>query len=285
VLRDEDFEAFVSDVVAYETASIPHNQHPSLEVFFAQLAGEIAPDIQSRFVGHLATCPECRARLQSLKEALHEEERGLNEQKRVAGFGDFIHAHQEPASLGARLRKGLRDLFVRREFRPALALALSSVVAVALTLAVAVPLLRGPVIATSARISSVRDQVRALQGQVSNLTQWQSGVLNNSTIIGVSPEELTLLSKDAEKVTDPWLRGLLIAVFLNEHKIRVPEGFDWQHPKKYSVRSGETWKGLSFAYFGNEELWVLIWLLNAVKLSPNEPLAPGQEILLPTPLE
>jgi len=282
MMHTEDFDAFMKDVVTHETTPIAHNQHPSLEVFFAQLAGELAPDDRSRFIAHLATCSQCRTRWQSLKRTLDEERRVLESKGQAPRFVQFLRGKQGPATLGKRIQNWLGSLSPRVKLRPVWGIAVSSAVTIAITLAVAIPLLRGPAVATSQRLVSLTNQVHTLQSQVNDLTQGQINITNNALLAEVSPEELAHFSEKTKEITDPWRKALFIAVFLNEHGIRVPKNFDWQHLKTYTVRAGDTWKGLGAAYLGNERYWLFIWLLNAEKLPPDKPLIPGERILLPT---
>lgn len=283
--HSEDFDALMKDIVAHETAPIAHNQHPPLEVFFAQLAGELTPEAQSRFMAHLATCPECRARWQSLKGTLDNEQMTLESKKRVPGFVELVRRQREPVALQKRIHDWLSTLLPWGEFKAVWGIAISSVVTIAITLAVGIPLLRGPVVATSGRLVSLTNQVHTLQGQVDALAQGQINIFNNAAPSKVTPEELSQLSEKTKTIPDPWLKALFITVFLNEHGIRVPGNFNWQHLQTYTIHTGDTWESLGATYLGNKEYWLLIWLLNAERVPPNKPLTPGEKILLPTPLK
>ncbi len=281
--HSEDFDALMKDIVAHETAPIAHNQHPPLEVFFAQLVGELTPDARTRFMAHLATCPECRARWQSLKGAIDNEQMVLESRKRVPGFAELVRRQREPVVLQKRIHDWLGALLPRRELNPVWRIAISSVVTIAITLAVGIPLLRGPVVATSGRLVSLTNQVHTLQGQVNALAQGQINIFNNAAPSKVTLEELSQLSEKTKTIPDPWLKALFITVFLNEHGIRVPGNFNWQHLQTYTIHTGDTWESLAATYLGNKRWWPLIWLLNAKQMS-SKPLTPGEKIFLPTRL-
>lgn len=281
----EDFDAFMKDVVTHETAPIAHSQHPPLEVFFAQLAGELTPDAQSKFIAHLATCSECRARWRSLKETLYNEQTTLESKKHVPGFVELVRRQREPVALQKRIHDWLSTLLPWREFKPVWGIAISSVITIAITLAVAIPLLRGPVVATSGHLIALTNQVHTLQSQVNNLTQTQINIMNNALPAKITPEEIAQLSEKTKGITDPWQKAIFIAAFLNEYGVRIPENFDWQRLQTYTIRAGDTWESIATTYLGNKQWWPLICLLNAERVPPNKPLTSGEKILLPTLLK
>lgn len=249
---EEGFNAFVQKVVTREVSAIPHDQHPSLDIFLDELAGELAEDARSRFAAHLATCPECQARWKTLKKTLQEEQVILESRARVPNLVELVQKRQ-PIGVGSQLRDWVYSLVHTPVLKPALALATTSLVAVAITLAVAIPLLRGPAVSTSEHLIALTSEVETLRNQVGALTNVWSSFPNNVVLAHeVTPEEL--------------LR------------------YDWENLHPYTIQPGDQWTSIAAAELGNSDLWPLVWLMNAEAAKPGEPPPEGEQILLPTPI-
>jgi HAMP domain-containing protein len=275
------FDEFVQKAVTHEVSAIPHNQHPSLDIFLDAWGGELAKDVQSSFTAHLATCPVCRDRWRTLKKTLKSEQQMLEVKARVPSLNELVR--QRRGVRGARVREWIRSLWPAQSLRPALA---AAVVSVAITLAVVIPLLQGPVVATSERLAVLTHEVETLQGQVGLLAQ--GGITIPANIAPTSEitlDDLSQLASNVREITDPWQRSLIIAAFLSSHGITAPRDLDWFNLSSYTIQPDDTWQTIALRKFGNPNLWPLIWVLNAEKDFPNEALPAGAKILLPSSLE
>lgn len=277
-----DFEVFMQRIVAHETSSIDHEHHPTMDLFLDEMAGELAPEVHAHFVAHLATCPECRTQRQTLTKTFKEEEETLHAHARVSSFVDLVRQRRAQPRLGARASEWLRALWPAQALKPALAV----IATIALTLAVAIPLLRGPMVTTSERLSGLTREVETLQSKLDWLARGGIGIPANM----IAPKKTTLdelaqLVSNVREIADPWQQALIIAEFLSSRGIVIPRELDWRDLTSYTVQPGDDWESISLRELGNPYLWPLIWLLNAEQNFPHEALPVGERLLLPTPRE
>ena len=283
MLNNIDFEAFIHKTTKHETSAIIHETHPELSLFFDEMAKDLSPEVHAHFVAHLATCPECQAQWQTLTKAFDEEEKTLSANARVPDLVELVRRDVQPR-LGSRLAQWLYSLWPAQGIRPVLAAALASVATVAITLAVMIPTLYNPMVATSGRIAVITNELETLQAQVGLLVQGETTIFSNSDPASeVTLDELAQLASDIQGIADPWQRSLIIAASLSSHGVTYPRDLDWFNLSSYTIHSGDTWQSIARREFGSPALWPLIWLLNADKEFPNEVLPAGEKILLPSP--
>jgi nucleoid-associated protein YgaU len=282
MLNNIDFEAFIHKAAEHETSPIIHKTHPELSLFFDEMAGDLSPEAHARFVAHLATCPECRTEWQTLTKTFDEEEKTLSANARVSNLVELARRHAQPR-FGVRLAEWLYSLWPAPDIRPVLVAAVASV---AITLAVVIPTLYNPMVATSGRIADITHDLETLQGHVKSLVEGGATIFSNSDPASeVTLDELAQLASDIQGIVDPWQRSLIIAASLSSHGVTYPRDLDWFNLSSYTIQSDDTWKSIARREFGSPALWPLIWVLNADKEFPNEVLPAGEKILLPSPLE
>jgi nucleoid-associated protein YgaU len=244
------------------------------------MAEDLSPEVHAHFVAHLATCPECRTQWQTLTKTFDEEEKTLSANARVSPLVELLHRHAQPR-LGTRLAQWLYSLWPAPGIRPVLAAAVASV---AITLAVLIPTLYNPMVATSGRIAVITQEIKTLQGQVDLLVEGGGTIFSNSNPASeVTLDELAQLASDIQAIADPWQRSLIIAASLSSYGVTYPRALDWFNLSSYTIQSDDTWQSIARREFGSPALWPLIWILNADKDFPNEVLPAGEEILLPSP--
>lgn len=279
----EDFNAFMLDAVAHETAPIDHEHHPPLDVFFDSLAGELAPDAQSEFTAHVATCPQCRARWQSLNEALQNEREALSIKEQVPNFAEVARQRNEKASWTKRVHEAITVLLPKRGFGAIWVTAMASVTAIIVALVVTVPALWGPGVAVSENLAALSHEVKALQGQIGELAQGGITIpANFAPSSAPSMDDLLKLVNSIQGVADPWQRSLIVSSFLDEHGIVVPKNLDWSNLSSYKLERGDSLQSISLNELGNSHLWPLIFLLNAEHWPAEGFPSPGAQILLPS---
>jgi len=279
----EDFNAFMLDAVAHETAPIEYEHHPPLDVFFNSLAEELAPNAQSEFTAHVATCPQCQARWQSLNEALQSEREALSSKEQVPDFAEVARQRSEKASWTRRAHDATMALLPKREFGSIWVTAMASVTAVIIALAVTVPALWGPGAAVYESLAALTNEVETLQGQVGKLAQEVTTIpANFAPSSAPSMEDLLKLVNSVQGISDPWQRSLIIASSLSSHGVRIPEGVGWDNLSSYTVQPGDTWERISDHELSDSSLWPLLFLLNAERSLPDGTPSPGEKILLPS---
>ena len=279
----DDFDTFMLDAVGYEATPIEHEHHPSLEVFFASLAGELPPDEQSKFAAHVATCLHCQTRWQSLSDSLYHENEALANKARVPSFVEAAHKQNKNSNLVRRLHDLTRTLLFKRGVSQVWAAATASVVAVAIALAVVIPILPRSYTASTESITALTHEVEALQEQVGLLAH--SGVTIPANIgFSSAPSiiDLQRLVNSIQGIADPWQRALITASFLSEHGVKIPKDLDWSTLTAYTIQSGDTWESISLHELGDSSLWSLIFLLNAEQNLLHGTPSPGEQVLLPS---
>ena len=280
MLNNIDFEAFIHKAAEHETSPIIHKTHPELSLFFDEMADDLSPEVHAHFVAHLATCPECRTQWQTLTKKFDEEEKTLSANARVSTLVELVRRHAQPR-FGTRLAEWSYSLWPAPGIRPVLVAAVASV---AITLAVVIPLLQGPVVTTSERLAVLTQEVETLQGHVKSLVEGGGTIYSNSNPASeVTLDTLAQLADDIQEITDPWQRSLIIAESLSSHGVTYPRDLDWFNLSSYTIQSGDTWQSIARGKFGSPDTWPLIWLLNADKDFPNAVLPAGEKILLPSP--
>ena len=283
MLNNTDFEAFIHKTTEHETSPIIHETHPELSLFFDEMAKDLSPEVHAHFVAHLATCPKCQAQWQTLTKAFAEEEKTLSTNARVSSLVELVRRNAQPR-LGSRLAQWLYSLWPAQGIRPVLAAAVASVATLAITLAVLIPALYNPMVATSGHIADITHDLETLQAQVDLLVEGGGTIFSNSDPASeVTLDKLAQLASDIQGIADPWQRSLIIAASLSSHGVTYPRDLDWFNLSSYTVQSDDTWKSIARREFGSPALWPLIWLLNADKNFPNEVLPAGEKILLPSP--
>jgi len=279
----EDFDAFMLDAAAHETEPIEHKKHPSLEVFFDSLAGELPPDAQSRFVAHVATCPQCQARYQSLNEELQSEREALSSKEQVPNLAEVARQRNEKASWEKRVHDAITALIPKRGLGSIWVTAMASATAIIVAFVVTVPALWGPSAAVSESLAALSQEVESLQSQVGALAQGGITIpANFAPSSEPSMDDLLKLVNSIQGIADPWQRSLIVSSFLAEHGIVVPQNLDWSNLSSYTVKSGDSLQSISFNELGNDHLWPLIFLLNAEHWTAEEFPSPGEHILLPS---
>lgn len=280
MLNNIDFEAFIHKAAEHETSPFIHKTHPELSLFFDEMAEDLSSEVHAHFVAHLATCPECRTQWQTLTKTFDEEEKTLSANARVSTLVELLRRHAQPR-LGTRLAQWLYSLWPAQGIRPVLAAAVASV---AITLAVLIPTLYNPMVATSGRIAVITQEIKTLQGQVDLLVEGGGTIFSNSNPASeVTLDELAQLASDIQAIADPWQRSLIIAASLSSYGVTYPRALDWFNLSSYTIQSDDTWQSIARREFGSPALWPLIWILNADKDFPNEVLPAGEKILLPSP--
>lgn len=245
---DEDRAEFPSEILAHEVAPIEHDRHPDLDLMFAALEGTIRPEVRSRLSAHIATCRSCQARWKNLSQRVGEAAETQKGSARVPSFDAYV---RERVPRRTTLADRLRELFEVR----AVVFAAASTAALAVMLAVAIPLVRGPTVRTSKQIEALSNRIEILQnrlGPVDNLSQFGNDILTSGD--GARP---------------------ISAAALN--------AFDWAAVVSYTVRPGDNWEGIAKSELGSPDLWPLVWLLNRESGPPDAPPPSGEEIYLPMP--
>ncbi len=264
--REKEFEAHIERLVGREAEPRKHSKHPDLGVMLAALGGELTPEVRGKFTAHIATCSPCAARWRELAGLLEGEESSLAQQARVPSFGELVRQQSlgQKEALGQRLSAWVKTLAPRPALRPAFSYAATAVTAVAVTLAVAVPLLRGP--------ATPDDGLLAITKEDSDvLISVPSGVLKP---IDVGSQELTVLIKEMREIDDPWQKSLYLAGELSRYGIFIPDELDLTKLELYAVQDGDTWAGIAGRELGERDLWPLLVLLNAERVDPDR-LDPG----------
>ncbi len=243
--QDDGGSSFFERVFARETSPIEHEHHPDLDLLFASLEDELAPELRSRLSAHLATCEPCRARWKRLTNHLQDASRIHESRSRVPSLDTYVG---ERASRRPPLADWVRAIVGTRTY----VVVAASAAALALTLAVTIPLVRAPAVRTSEQIQDLGGRIAALQDQLEDLSQISDNVLNQGF---VSP-------------------GIVVADI---------ERFDWDTLTSYNVQTGDNWEGIAERLLGSADLWPLVWLLNRDVGPPGAPPPPGSTIQLPTP--
>ena len=283
MLTNIDFEEFIHKAAEHETAPIIHKSHPELSFFFDEMADDLSPEVHAYFVAHLATCPKCRTQWQTLTKTFDEEEKTLSASARVSTLVELVRRHAQPR-LGTRLAEWFYSLWPVQGIRPVLAAAVASVATVAITLAVLIPTLYNPIVATSGSIADITHDLGKLQEQVDSLVEGGGTIYSNSNHASeITLDALAQLASNIQEIADPWQRSLILAASLNSHGVTYPRDLDWFNLSSYTIQSGDTWQSIARGKFGSPDTWPLIWLLNADKDFPNAVLPAGEKILLPSP--
>lgn len=281
--QKEDFDAFILDAVAHETAPIEHEHHPPLYVFFDSLAGELTTDVQSAFAAHVATCPQCQARWQSLNESLQDEREVFSNKERVLDFAEVASQRSKKATWTKRAHDAVIALLPKRGSGMVWATGMVSAAAIVVALIVAIPALWGPSAGVSKSLEALRNEVGALQAQVGSLAQGGITIpANFAPSSAPSMNDLIALVNSIQDVGDPWQRSLIVSSFLSKHGIVIPKNLDWSDMSSYTVQPGDSWESISLNELGEARLWPLIFLLNAGH-GPSERIpSPKENILLPS---
>jgi hypothetical protein len=281
--QEGGFDAFMLDALRHETQLIEHEHHPSLDVLLDHLAGNLSPYEHSKITAHIATCSHCKNRLQSLSKMLEEEQVVLASKARVSDFKEFISQQNKSVSSNKQRRNVIKALLQRTTLSPVWAVSMASVTVIAIAFAVAIPFLQGPSATTSADLSALSNEIRALQGEVIALAQGEITIpADFSTLSQPTIVELQLLVDKSKEISDPWQRSLMISSFLTKHGVFVPDDLDWTDTPSYVVQPGESWETISLGALGNASLWPLLFLLNAQRDFPGGALPVGATIILPT---
>jgi len=239
----EGDSSFFSRTIAHEASPIQHEEHPDLDLLLASLEGDIVPELQSKLSAHIATCEGCRAKWRKLADSLHQATQTQMSRSRAPTFDVYLRERIAPRSTWV---EWLRSLFEVRT----VAFVAASAAAVALVLAVAVPLVRQPVVRTSQQIETLDERVANLQNRLDVLTQY------------------------SDSIPYPVSSGITVADLM---------AYDWQTLVPYVVQPTDSWEGIAEQRLGNADLWPLIWLLNR-DVGPSDAPPPwGTSIWLPTP--
>jgi len=244
---DDNRAEFFSEILAHELAPIEHDSHPDLDLMLAALEGTIQPEVRSKLSAHIATCRSCRVRWKRLSQRVAEATETQKGRTRVPSFDAYV---SERVPRRATLVDRLRELFEVRT----VTLAAASTAALAVMLAVAIPLLRGPAVRTSEQIEALSSRIEVLQnrlGPSDGLSQFGNDVLSSGD--------------GARPISAPALNA-----------------FDWDTVVSYTVRPGENWEDIAKDQLKSADLWPLVWLLNRESGPPDAPPPAGEEIVLPT---
>jgi len=243
---------FFSKTLSSEVGSIDHDSHPDIDLMLAALEGALEPEIRSGLSAHIATCESCRKQWKQLAERLLDAAATQTQRSRVPSLGTYI-AQRVPRRAEARspVADWLRSLFETR----VLATAAASAAVLALTLAVGIPLLRGPAVRTSEQLEMLSNRITTLQSQLEEDTPgFQFG--NNTLSTG--------------EVARP-----ISAAALN--------AFDWETLVPYTVKPGDNWEQIAQQKLGSAVLWPLLWYINRESGPPDAQPPVGESVLLPTP--
>lgn len=247
---DSSFERLMKETLIRETGPLPGNEHPDLSLMMGRLAGEFDGPEQSRLSAHIATCPTCSERWQKLHAALRSEQGALDAKAEVRDLRTLVEARSRIAVADGVFRRTRERARVGAR-HPAFVAALSGAVAIALSLAAAIPLLRGPVVATSTRLNELTTEVLELRDQMGNSYAGITAIANS-------------LTSSREPMADKL------------------ERYDWEALQAYEAQPNETWQSVCRDLLGDEELWPLVWLINRNVGSPSGTLHLGEMIRLPT---
>ena len=240
---EKDHSDFFSKTIDHETAPLDHVDHPDIDLLFSSLQGDLAPDVRSALSAHLATCPACRARYHELETRLGDAAETHDARTRVPALDEYVHEHSASRT---PIAEWIRSLFEPRSY----VLVAASAAAVALVLAIAIPLVRGPSLRTSSQIELLNNRISDLQGQLTSLSGLSNGIPNQS----------------------PVGSGLVVSDLTR---------FDWERPTPYAVQPGDNWEGIAERELGDADLWPLVWLLNREIGTPDTAPPVGATINLP----
>jgi nucleoid-associated protein YgaU len=242
--HDDEHSSFFFKTFAAEVAPIEHDAHPDLDLLYASLQGDIAPDVQSKLSSHLATCEACRLRWKTLQRHMHDATEVHGARSRVPTLDAYVADRTAPQTT---LADWLHSLFEARTF----AIAASAAV-LALALAVAIPFVRAPALHTSEQIQILNERVMGLQDRLGALTNLGNSIPNQSSLGA----------------------GIVVADL---------KALDWENPTSYGVQPGDNWEGIAERQLGDADLWPLVWLLNRDIGPPDAAPPVGSILRLPTP--
>ena len=111
--HDDEHSGFFFKTFAAEAAPIEHEAHPDLDLLYASLQGDIAPDVQSKLSGHLATCEACRLRWKTLQRHMQDATEVHGARSRVPTLDAYVADRTAPQTT---LADWLHSLFEARTF-------------------------------------------------------------------------------------------------------------------------------------------------------------------------
>jgi len=272
-----DFEEFVKHATAREVAPIRHVYHPDLELMLAYLAGDLNSYARSKLNAHIATCSHCQHRWKQLVTTLNKEMEVL---RRLSPA--FALARSRPGRVC--LRSWYENWWKRKwetltfpAFRPALAWAGAVMVGVALGLGITMALVLRTNYSTANRLATLTREIEDLKVQLALGHSLSTDII----VPSLAPEEISQLMAQVTEFSDPWLKALVIANFLNLRGLYLTWEIDWRQLIEHRVQPGETWQSLAETYLGTATLWPVIYLLNAREEPPDSLPPVGEIIVIP----
>ena len=289
---EKGFADFMDKIVAGELAPREHPQHPDEELLLDSLAGTLAPGLQARLSAHLATCAPCRARWTQLFAATASEATRFGEKAQVPSLAALVRERRRKQARGTkkwkeRARQWPRSLVPWAAVRPAFAPLAAAVVAVAVTLSVAVPFLRTPLVASNEAYADLRAQMAELEQRVAGLPEAVArfvslGGYTSSFQRPDLPSDPGEIVAEAEKLADGAQRALYVVGALQAQGLLDASRLNWGSFKTFEAVLGETWADIATFAFGMPQLWPLVWVLNSEVAGPDDPLPGGAQIRVPS---
>ncbi len=272
----DSFEKTVGRIVQGEVEPVPYSGHIPLGVVLGLVERSLSTETEQATAAHLALCPTCRRRLQTITQGLEAQAHSLERVAEVGTLPRFIAARQfrrPRVWVSAALQQV--GAWLNSLYRPLPA----AVLVTSAALVAAICILAPPAFREWSRANTAETRptdVSSLQVKETPVPEYVSQPLSAAT-----PQAL-VATIDSLSGYPYWRAAATILGLLRSAGVPLDHpSVAFEHARAYVVRPGDTWESIAQEELGESALWPLVVLLNRDATVSGEPPALGRVLRLP----